>query len=128
MLHEPLHFQSQKIKATVRLDGESETLVRWMDKVASIIQFFSYCVPAKLATTVQSVCGELRHLLHKCYDQKKKKIQVVLCFKICGSKFRHSYDCDVETHNQLLVRKHPSVSIGEGLHHIIGSGMRNTLE
>lgn len=63
----------------VKLDGRSETLVRRMDRVACIIQFFSYCVPANLITRVQSVSGELRHLLHKWHRQKKEEKQKSCC-------------------------------------------------
>ena len=91
-------------------DGKSETLVRWMDRVACIIQFFSYCLPANLITRVQSAWGELRHLLHKWHHQKKEEKQSSAVFKIRGSELR-DYLCDLETQNQLLGRMCPSESV-----------------
>lgn len=66
----------------MKLDGESETLVRWMDKVASIIQFFSYwgskCV------------GENKKFATQILPLKKEENSSSAVFKICGLKFRHS--------------------------------------
>lgn len=94
----------------MKLDGKSETLVRWMDRVACTIQFLSYCVHTNLITRVKSMCGELRHLLHKWHHQKKKKgrKQSSAVFKICGSQLRDSYECDLETQSQLLGWMRPS--------------------
>lgn len=95
----------------MKLGGKSETLVRWMDGMACVIEFFNYCVPANLITRVQSVWGELRHLLHKWHRQKKEEKQSSAVFKTCGSELRDSYECDLETQNQPLGRMRSSESV-----------------
>ena len=47
-------------------------------------------------------------MLHKWHHQNKEEKQSNAVFKICGSELRDSYECDLETQNQLLGRMCPS--------------------